>query len=165
MIALIICVISVASGILAWLSFTKPLEKGSWDDADFFSLYQGALTQVSGIAIITTTFFRNAHVAKQAWRCAWALSILGLISSIVAVPFYGIVPNRIQYIAGCCKQYCADLDYIDADVHRVWMTVSLDKHVTNNVKGVAIQCSLARPRFWRLFSLHKQVRESLRWHS
>lgn len=86
-----ISVVSVASGVLAWLSFTKTLEKGSWDDADFFSLCQGALMQVSGIAIITTTLFRDAHLAKQAWRCAWALSILGLISSIVAVPLYGLV--------------------------------------------------------------------------
>jgi hypothetical protein len=80
---------------LAVISVQKSPKEGFWKDADFFSLCQQSLESISGIIIlICTVFFRSSHIAKQAWRFAWVLALLSLITGIAAVPLYGLASPR-----------------------------------------------------------------------
>jgi hypothetical protein len=92
-IMMIISISSVTSGGLAVVSYLKSTQQvGTPQDADFFSLVQNSLIQISNIWVMMLTL-RNTRLRKHAWIYTLCLVAFGLLSAAVAVPLYLLVPT------------------------------------------------------------------------
>jgi hypothetical protein len=63
--------------IPAAMAFSRaPYESDSIHDADFFSLIEGSIMQISGLLILTIPTLQDTQLAKQAWFYTWILASL-----------------------------------------------------------------------------------------
>jgi hypothetical protein len=89
----IISISSVISGGLAVLSCLKATQQvGTAQDADFFSLIQNSLMQISSIWVMMLTL-RKVRLRDHARIYTWFLVAFGLLSAVVAVPVYVRFPT------------------------------------------------------------------------
>ena len=90
---MIISISSVVSAGLAVLSYLKATQQaGTTQDADFFSLAQNSVMQVASIVIIMLSL-RKTRFRDHARIYTWFLAIFGVISALVAIPVYILIPT------------------------------------------------------------------------
>ncbi|KUJ15385.1 uncharacterized protein LY89DRAFT_735501 [Mollisia scopiformis] len=88
MITTISSVISISLAVVSYLKATP--QPGTPQDADFFSLFQSSVLQISSIWPMMLTL-RKTRLNKLASIYIWVLVVFGLLTAAVAVPLYILV--------------------------------------------------------------------------
>ncbi|KFY69694.1 hypothetical protein V496_00016 [Pseudogymnoascus sp. VKM F-4515 (FW-2607)] len=93
LVTIIVGFISIAGAVLTLLGFQRtPNAAESWTDANFFSLCQGSLLQISqNVILLVTIFLSKPNIAQQAKIWAWSFAALSVITSIASIPVYGLI--------------------------------------------------------------------------
>jgi hypothetical protein len=112
---IIISISSVVSGSLAVLSYLKATQQtGTTQDADFFSLIQNSLVQISSIWTVMLTL-RKTRLKMHARIYTWFPAVFGLLPAAVAVPMYVSIPtwwSTLLFAASGISQYFVTLQLV-----------------------------------------------------